>query len=333
MRALEENGIGRPSTYAAIIGTLYTREYVTREQKAFLPTELGKLVSDLLVGSFGDLINVDYTAQMEEQLDEIEEGRKDWVTALKEFNEKFNVDLERAKSEMTDVKRQEIPTDETCSKCGSAMVIKWGRFGRFLACTGYPDCKNTQELAANGDGEAAEAHQIDETCEKCGKSMVVKRGRFGQFLACTGYPDCKNTRKVVVSEEGKITSKPDRLLDEKCPKCGEPLAVKQGRYGEYTACSTYPECRHIKLEEVGVPCPQDDCGGQIVVRRSKRGRTFYGCSEYPKCEFVTWSKPLARACPECKSVYLLEKTTKRDGTRILCPNDECSFVETVEVPS
>ena len=336
VKALEENGIGRPSTYAAIISTLYSREYVTREpkQKTFKPTELGILVSDLLVESFGDLINVDYTARMEEELDQIEEGRKNWVTALAEFNEKFTADLERARKEMTDVKRQEIPTDETCEKCDKPMVIKWGRFGRFLACTGYPDCKNTQELAStNGDRTAVETHEVDETCEKCGRSMVIKRGRFGRFLACTGYPDCKNTRKILVSEEGKITSKPDRLLDETCPRCGSRLAVKQGRYGEYTGCSGYPECRYIKLQEVGVACPEADCTGQIVVRRSKRGRTFYGCSEYPACRFVTWSRPLARKCPECGAEYLLEKTTKRSGTEIFCPTDECSYRDTVEVPS
>ena len=332
VKAMEENGIGRPSTYAAIIGTLYTREYVTREQKSksFRPTELGLLVADLLIESFGDLINVDYTARMEEELDQIEEGQKNWVTALTEFNKKFTKDLERARREMTDVKRQEIPTDELCSKCGKPMVIKWGRFGRFLACTGYPDCKNTQELAS-GNGDGPEAHDLDETCEKCDKPMVVKRGRFGRFLACTGYPDCKNTRKIIVSEEGKITSKPDRLLEETCPKCDSPLAVKQGRFGEYTGCSTYPDCRYVKLEEIGVPCPESDCGGQVVVRRSKRGRTFYGCSEYPACKFVTWHRPISRSCPDCGSLYLLEKTTKRSGTEILCPGEECAYKESVAV--
>ena len=336
VKALEENGIGRPSTYAAIISTLYSRDYVAREdkQKTFHPTELGILVSDLLVESFGDLINVEYTARMEEELDEIEEGRKNWVAALSEFNAKFTVDLERAKLEMTDVKRQEIPTKETCAKCEKPMVIKWGRFGRFLACTGYPDCKNTQEIASETeDGVVAEKHDVDETCEKCDKPMLVKRGRFGQFLACTGYPDCKNTRKIMVGEDGKITSKPDVLLDEACPKCEAKLAVKQGRYGEYTGCSGYPDCRYIKLQEVGVACPEENCAGQIVVRRSKRGRTFYGCGEYPTCKFVTWSLPVARPCPECKGIYLLEKTTKRAGTEIYCPQENCSYTVAVETPS
>ncbi|MFQ5719773.1 MAG: type I DNA topoisomerase [Acidobacteriota bacterium] len=334
VKALEENGIGRPSTYAAIIGTLYSREYVIREakQKTFKPSELGVLVSDLLVESFGDLINVDYTARMEEELDEIEEGRKNWVTALAEFNEKFTSDLERARVEMTDVKRQEIPTDQTCSKCDKPMVIKWGRFGRFLACTGYPDCKNTQELAGENGAGGAEA-DLEATCEKCGAEMVVKRGRYGRFLACTGYPDCKNTRKILVADDGTVTSKPDQILSETCPKCAAPLALKQGRYGEYTSCSKYPECRYIKLQEVGVPCPEENCPGQIVVRRSKRGRVFYGCGEYPQCKFVTWSLPLARTCPDCGSPYLLEKTTKRAGTEIFCPDEACDYKESVAVPS
>jgi DNA topoisomerase-1 len=232
---------------------------------------------------------------------------------------------------MTDVKRQEIATDTACNKCGKGMVIKWGRFGRFLACSGYPDCKNTQELAG---GEAAktegETLEVQETCEKCGKEMVVKRGRFGRFLACTGYPDCKNTRKILVSAEGTISSKPDRILDEACPRCAKPLAVKQGRFGEYTACSTYPECRFIKLEEIGVSCPKPGCGGQVVSRRSRRGRTFYGCGRYPDCDFVAWNRPVDRRCPDCGSAYVMEKTTKRSGTQIVCPNEKCSFKEAVE---
>jgi DNA topoisomerase-1 len=332
VKALEENGIGRPSTYAAIIGILSSREYVDRENKVFRPTELGMLVSGLLVDNFGDLINVDYTARMEEELDEIEEGRKNWVDALKEFNEKFKVDLERAKEQMTDVKRQEIPTDEKCSKCGNSMVIRWGRFGRFLACSGYPDCKNTQELAGNNGGEAeAEVHDVDETCEKCDKPMVVKRGRFGRFLACSGYPGCKNTRRIVVSDEGKVTSKPDKLTDLDCPKCGAKLAIKHGRFGEYTGCSAAPECRYVKLEEVGVGCPKPDCKGNVVIRRSRRGRVFYGCDEYPNCDFVAWNRPIDQPCPECSSSYLLEKVTKRYGTQHVCPAEECEYSEHVEV--
>jgi DNA topoisomerase-1 len=335
VKALEENGIGRPSTYASIIGVLSSREYVDKEQKNFKPTELGLLVCDLLVEHFGDLINIDYTAKMEEELDKIEDGDQDWVKSLDLFNEKFKKDLILAKKNMKDMKRLEEATDEVCSKCEKPMIIRWGRFGKFMACSGYPDCKNTQELPGKeGDGKEAEATpEVEETCEKCDKEMTVKRGRFGKFLACTGYPDCKNTRKLVVGEGGQVTSKPDKLLDEKCPKCDKQLAVKDGRFGEYTGCSDYPECKYIKLKEIGVACPKEGCkGGQVVERRSRRGRTFFGCGNYPDCDFVAWNKPLDEACPECKSPYVMEKVTKRWGTEHICPNEECEFKKTVVAP-
>ncbi len=335
VKALEENGIGRPSTYASIIGVLSSREYVDKEQKNFKPTELGLLVCDLLVEHFGDLINIDYTAKMEEELDKIEDGDQDWVKSLDLFNEKFKKDLILAKKNMKDMKRLEEATDEVCSKCEKPMIIRWGRFGKFMACSGYPDCKNTQELPGKeGDGKEAEATpEVEETCEKCDKEMTVKRGRFGKFLACTGYPDCKNTRKLVVGEGGQVTSKPDKLLDEKCPKCDKQLAVKDGRFGEYTGCSDYPDCKYIKLKEIGVACPKEGCkGGQVVERRSRRGRTFFGCGNYPDCDFVAWNKPLDEACPECKSPYVMEKVTKRWGTEHICPNEECEFKKTVVAP-
>ena len=158
--------------------------------------------------------------------------------------------------------------------------------------------------------------------------MVLKRGRFGAFLACSGYPECKTTRKIVMSKEGKAEAKPEVLLDEPCPKCGSKLAVKQGRFGEFTACSNYPKCKYIKMKETGVPCPE--CGkGQIVERKSKRGKVFYGCDRYPDCGFVLWNKPIAKACPDCKTPYLVEKTTKKDGRRLLCEQEGCGYVEQV----
>ncbi|MCZ6649077.1 MAG: type I DNA topoisomerase [Acidobacteria bacterium] len=335
VKALEENGIGRPSTYASIIQTLATREYVEKEQKTFRPTELGTMVCEQLVEHFGDLINVDYTASMEEELDRIEEGTRDWVKALTEFNKKFNKDLKLAKKNMKDFKRMEEATDETCSKCSKPMIIRWGRFGKFMACSGYPECKNTQEIdGEDGDGKAAEETPVvEDPCEKCGKEMIIKRGRFGKFIACTGYPDCKNTRKIMVNAEGKVTSTPDKLLDETCPKCGKQLAQKNGRFGEYVGCSDYPDCKYIKLKEIGVPCPKEGCkGGQVVERRSRRGRTFYGCSNYPDCDFVAWNKPLPQPCPQCKSPYIMEKITKRWGTQHICPSEECEFKETVVAP-
>jgi len=333
VKELEENGIGRPSTYASILATLQNREYAVKEEAKFVPSELGILVTDLLVEHFGDLVNVEYTARMEEELDEIEEGKLKWQDALEEFNGKFTKDLKKASRQMRNVKREETPTDEVCGKCGKPMVIKWGRYGRFLACSGYPECKNTQELSANGGEkggeESTEAVEVKATCERCGSPMVVRKGRFGQFLACSTYPACRNTKKIHVDKEGNITKKSDRLLDEKCPNCGERLAVKDGRFGEFTACSNYPICRYIKLKEVGVGCPREGCGGQVVERKSRRGKTFFGCSRYPECDFVTWYRPLSEKCPSCGKPYLLEKITKRDGVTHFCDADGCHYKQAV----
>jgi len=333
VKALEENGIGRPSTYASIIATLTNREYVEKVKGRFVPSELGKLVTELLVKSFGDLINVDYTARMEEELDEIEEGKLPWVKALGEFNTKFQEDLKRAQVEMRNVKTEEVATDQTCAKCGKPMVIKWGRYGKFMACSGYPECKNTIDLGDNGGPATAEAAAaappVDEKCEKCGKDMVMRKGRFGQFLACSGYPDCRNTRKLRVDETGAVTAVKDEILDEKCPRCAQPLALKQGRFGAYTACSGYPTCRYIKLKDTGVACPNAD-GGQIVERKSRRGKVFYGCDKYPDCDFVLWYHPVARPCPNCDAKVLVEKTTKRDGHVVFCADKECGWEEGAE---
>ena len=340
VKALEENGIGRPSTYASILSTIQNREYVEKDKGRFKPSELGLLVTDLLVESFPDIIDVKYTAEMEEELDEIEEGRLGWVDALKEFNGKFEKDLKLAKKKMRNVKTEEIPTEHICGKCSKPMVVKWGRYGKFLACTGYPECRNTAELkdGTNGGGEAAEGGEAaaaapmhEETCEKCGKPMVVRRGRFGQFLACTGYPACRNTRRVHINAAGEVTTRKDELLEEPCPQCGKPLALKHGRFGEFTACSNYPECRYIKLKEVGVPCPKD--GGAVVERRSRRGKTFYGCNNYPNCDFVVWYRPVVRPCPQCGAAFLMEKRTKKEGDQLVCNTEGCGYkvaVETVQ---
>src|SRR6266705_1718351 len=213
VNALEEKGIGRPSTYATILTTIQDREYVTKDQGKFRPTELGSVVTEMLVKHFEDIFDLQYTARMEEELDEVEEGKMTWVEALDEFYKKFEKDLKMASKNMENIKRQEIPTDEVCEKCGSPMVKKWGQFGSFLACSAYPECKNTKELQseepASGTSPAADAEP--EPCENCGRPMALKRGRFGQFLACTGYPECKTTRKIVTG--GRAPKKPDVILD------------------------------------------------------------------------------------------------------------------------
>jgi DNA topoisomerase-1 len=324
VKALEEKGIGRPSTYASIMTVIQEREYVERKEGRFFPTELGIIVNDLLVESFHDLFNVEYTAHMEEELDEIEEGKMRWTDTLAEFYEKFTKDLESAKHHMRDVKRQEIITDEKCENCGSPMAKKFGRYGTFLACTNYPDCKTTRDIPKPLDEVGKEAHADagEETCDNCGRPMVMKRGRFGQFLACTGYPDCKTTRKI--QKGGKIAA-PDVALEELCPNCSKHMVVKQGRFGPFTACSNYPECKYIKQETTGVTCPED--GGDVVVKKGKGGRIFYGCSNYPKCKFALWDKPVLQPCPVCGARFVVEKVGK-DGTRSLqCRTEGCKFKE------
>ncbi len=280
IKELEEKGIGRPSTYAAILSTIQDKGYVEKVERNFKPTELGVLVTDELVKSFPREMDVTFTAGMEEQLDEIEEGNAGWQAVLGAFYSGFKEDVAKAEVTMRDVKRQEIATELTCEKCGKPMVIKWGRMGEFLACSGYPECRNT---------------------------MNFKR---------------EEGRIVPVKEEEIQT-------DEKCPNCASPMVVKRGRFGRFLACSRYPECKTSKPISIGVTCPKG-CGGYISERRSRRGRTFYGCSSYPKCDFVSWDRPKNEACPQCGSAYLLDKYSKRDGAFIACPNKECGYKRAVE---
>jgi DNA topoisomerase-1 len=321
VKELESDGVGRPSTYASILSTIQEREYVKKDGGKFVPTELGMVVTDLLLESFQNLFDVKYTARMEAELDEIEEGKVDWRAAMSEFYERFEKDLALAERNMTDIKRMEKPTDLVCDKCGKPMVIKWGRHGSFIACTGYPECTNTRELAVDlPDIDKADLTEQDaeEYCENCGRPMVLKKGRFGQFYACSGYPDCKTTKQI-----GGEQKKSDVPLDEKCPQCSSNLVLKHGRFGEFTACSNYPKCKFVKQKTIGVPCP--NCSqGDVVERRSKRGKTFYGCSRYPDCDFVAWGKPMAEKCPDCGSSYLIEKWLKA-GPVAQCPNGECKY--------
>ncbi|HSU61286.1 MAG TPA: type I DNA topoisomerase [Bryobacteraceae bacterium] len=325
VKKLESDGVGRPSTYASILSTIQEREYVKKEGGKFLPTELGMVVTDLLLESFNDLFDVKYTARMEQELDEIEEGKLEWRVAMADFYGRFQKDLEHAERHMTDIKRMEEPTDKICEKCGKPMVIKWGKHGRFLACTGYPECTNTREVTVDlPDGDNASLGEQDETeyCENCGRPMVLKKGRFGQFYACSGYPDCKTTKQIG-GEQRK-----DVALEEKCPQCGSNLVQKFGRFGEFVACSNYPKCKYVKQKTIGVPCP--NCSqGEIVERRSKRGKTFYGCNRYPECDFVAWGKPIPEKCPECGSSYLIEKFLKA-GPVAQCPNAECKYKHPIE---
>ena len=264
VRELEENGIGRPSTYAMIISTIQDREYVVLEKQKFVPTDLGFLVTDLLVKNFPRILDVAFTAQFETELDRIAEGKEKRLAVLNSFYEPFSEELKNAKAAMRNVKREETPTDIRCEKCGSPMVIKWGKKGRFLACSNYPACKNTMNFTEAADGkiiplkktanDTGEGMPTGILCEKCGNPMVIKSGRNGRFLACSNYPACKNTMNFTEDADGKIVpvkkAAADRgkgiLTDILCEKCGRPMVIKQGRYGKFLACSGYPECRNIK---------------------------------------------------------------------------------------
>jgi DNA topoisomerase I len=267
---------------------------------------------------------------MEEELDEIEDGKLEWTKALREFYTKFEGDLKEFQHYIKDIKEKNVPTDEVCLKCSApGMVQKWGRFGPYLKCL---SCEATRdaEPAAGADGAAAAndgtgtAEETEpEVCELCNKPMQLKRGRFGPFLGCTGYPECRNIRKI-----GKtgVAAPPPVPLDEKCPVDGAHLVKRFGRFGEFISCSNYPKCKYIKQETVGVSCPRPGCKGEIVVKKSKRGKAFYGCSEYPNCNIVYWDKPVLETCPQCNAPFLLEKTTKKQGTFRYCANtDDCGY--------
>jgi DNA topoisomerase I len=335
VKELEERGIGRPSTYSAILSTIQERQYVQKVGGKFSPTEIGLVVTDLLVDNFRDIFDIQYTARLEEELDEIEEGKEKWTDALDEFYKKFTKDLRYAEKHMENIKRMEKPTDEKCERCGSPLVIKWGKHGSFYACSSYDkdnpeSCTFTKENPINlPDLDTADVQETsqEEYCENCGRTMVLKRGRFGQFMACTGYPDCKTTRRL---DQGRKV--PDIPLEELCPKCGRNMVLRHGRYGEFTSCSGYPDCKYVKQNFIGVKCPLCE-DGEIVEKKARRkGNTFYGCSNYPKCKFTSANKPIPEKCPSCGNAFLVEKTLK-SGPVIACPNKECEYERPAEPPS
>src|SRR6266404_2717845 len=327
VKELEERGIGRPSTYAAILSTIQERQYAQKIGGKFTPTEIGFVVTDLLVENFRDIFDLQYTANLEEELDGIEDGSEKWTDALAGFYKRFEKDLRYAEKHMENIKRMEKPTDEKCELCGAPLVIKWGKHGSFYACSTYdkenPDtCKFTKENPINlPDLDSADIQETaqEEYCENCGRVMVLKRGRFGQFMACTGYPDCKTTRRL---DQGKKV--PDIPLEEKCPNCDRTMVLRHGRYGEFVSCSGYPECKYVKQNFIGVKCPECKEGDLVEKKARKRGNMFYGCSNYPKCKFTSAHKPIAEKCPKCGSEYLLEKYGK-SGNVIACPNAECDY--------
>jgi DNA topoisomerase-1 len=279
VKELEAKGIGRPSTYAAILLTIQKRKYTEKSEGKFKPTELGVVVTDLLIERFPGLMDIGFTANMEDNLDKIEEAALKWVKVVRDFYVPFDKELAEAVETVGKVKPKDIATDQVCEKCGKPMVIKWGRHGRFMACSGFPECKNAKPLEGQGSGMGqesnAEVQQTDEKCEKCGSPMVIKSGRFGRFLACSKYPECKTTKPI----------------------------------------------------SMGIKCPED--GGEIVERRTKKGKIFFSCSNYPKCKFATWYKPVSKSCPKCGSSILVEKRTKKEQS-LACIKKECDYKETLE---
>jgi DNA topoisomerase-1 len=342
VKELEERGIGRPSTYASIINTIQDREYVVKHggsRGRFYPTEIGVVVCDLLVKNFPYIFDTAYTAKLETELDDIEEGTEKWTDLLNGFYGYFEKELKDAGKKMENIKRMEQKTGEKCEVCGSPLVLKWGKFGTFYACSAYnkkdpTSCTFTKEnIASKPDlntPEAQEAGDTEEYCENCGKVMVMRRGLFGPFMACPDYnadPPCKTFRKL----SSKQQQKPPEPTGEACPQCGKPLVLRQGAYGEFVSCSGYPKCKYVKQNLIeGMKCPK--CGeGDVAERRARRGNVFWGCTNYPKCDFTSNLKPVAKKCPQCDSPYLVEKTL-RSGVYLECPNKKKSVEEETAAP-
>jgi len=392
VKMLEERGIGRPSTYASIINTIQDRDYVKKIDKKFVPTEIGTVVTGLLVKNFPYIFDLLYTAKLESELDAIEDGEERWTDLLNGFYDHFEEELVVAGDQMEDIKRMEHATNEICDKCGSPLYLKWGKFGSFYSCSNFSKLKpitvsagpwkkdakavvkkitkalkfpmtvkaanghvtefsqevgDTKEMAAAIElaqqaGKKVTVEQVscdftkenfaakpdlsapgaddvpeEEFCDNCGRVMVLRNGPWGPFMSCPGYsedPPCKTIRKLTQ----KVQQKPPVVLDEMCPKCGKPLLQRDGQYGEFIACSGYPKCKYVKQELLEVPCPK--CGGDVAVRKTKRGDTFYGCVNYPKCDFSSNQKMVNQVCPKCDSAYLLELSNAK-GTFLVCPNN------------
>jgi DNA topoisomerase-1 len=270
VKELDRLGIGRPSTYAQIIYTILARKYVEKKENKLWATELGETVNKILVNNFPDIFNVTFTAEMEDELDKIAAHKLKYEEVMHNFYQPFTVSMQKAQTQREQIKSElQEETNTVCDLCGKPMIIRWGRNGRFMACSGYPDCKNTKPL--NGEEEPRESNEV---CEKCGNPMIYKIGRYGRFLACSDYPTCKNTKAI-------------------------PLGIK---------------------------CPKPGCGGDVIQRRSKKGKLFYGCSRYPNCDFVSWDKPVNSSCSSCGHPYLLEKYSKAKGNFLLCPECKTSSV-------
>ena len=332
VKALEEHGIGRPSTYASIIHVIQERNYVEKnEQNKLQPTDIGVVVSDMLLKHFPKIVDTEFTAKMEEQLDEIAHGKEKWQEVIDDFYQPFIKNLE---SKTKSVKKAVEKTDKKCTECGKKMEKKMSRYGWFYACSGYPECKHTE--SAEEEGEKNE--ELNIKCDDCGKAMQKKRGKYGAFLGCSGYPDCTNI--INLDQDNHPMDEPIKEQQhKKCGKCGKEMVQKMGRYGAFLGCSGYPDCKNIetivteKTKELEIPdvhCPK--CvAGMVKLKTTKRHTYFYGCDKYPECEFAVWDKPIIETvhtkdddvkrivkCTACKTGVMTEKKGKKH-----CSNKEC----------
>jgi DNA topoisomerase-1 len=296
IKTLEQKGIGRPSTYVSIISTINDRGYVKQEKKKLFPTELGRIVNSLLISNFPKVFEVSFTAEMEEDLDLIEEGKVYWKDILKEFYESFNKELKKAEEKFV----VDLNVEKKCPKCGSNLVIKYGKNGAFIACTNYPDCKFTSDYKREGTNiELLERQAPQKTgikCENCGEELVIKQSKYGQIIACPAYPKCKNIKNFIRLKDGSIKIiNPGEKLKDKCPDCSGNLVLKTGKNGIFVACNNYPKCKFTAnaiLNEDGEFIPKiikvakvtcEKCGSDMALKSSRRGK-FFACTGYPKCK-------------------------------------------------
>ncbi|MFY9550200.1 MAG: type I DNA topoisomerase [Thermoanaerobaculia bacterium] len=337
VKFLEENGIGRPSTYAEILRKIEERRYVHRKDRRFIPTALGRTVIELLIPYFDDFFETSYTARMEEALDDVEEGKLSWTKALSEFDKTFTRDRDRALDGMVSgkagiplaqakkLKLSAVPAiDEKCPNCGKKLKLRMGKNGLFVACSGYPSCTFTQNIP-DPEEDAVDMSEIENTmCDECGEPMKVRQSRTGStFLGCTAYPKCRNVVNIAVAG-GKAEARPDEPTGQTCPRCGHELVRRHGRYGAYVSCSNYPACKYKPpkpIKDTGVKCPKD---GGIIAERRGRFRPFYGCVNYPNCDFSLSVRPIPEACPKCGNPYLLFRERK-SGNVFACDKAGCGF--------
>ena len=338
VKFMEENGIGRPSTYAEILRKIEQREYVRKKDRRFVPTALGRTVIEMLIPYFDDFFETSYTARMEERLDDVEDGKISWTKALSEFDRTFTRDRDRALADMVSGKAG-IPLSEArkilsfpvapelsekCPKCGKKLKLRMGKNGLFIACSGYPACTFTQNIP-DPDEDVMDATELESTmCEECGSPMKLRQSRAGSaFLGCTAYPKCRNVVNVVMAG-GKPEARPDEPTGEMCPESGHPLVRRHGRFGAYIACSGYPACKYKPpkpVRDTGVRCPKD---GGVIAERRGRFRPFYGCVNYPSCDFTLSARPIPESCPQCGNPYLILRERK-GGNVLVCDKAGCGF--------